>query len=68
MQSAPSLVSPNLDDEEFASGLSNVFKIYHMGQIEVSALEAVTLNVPKGELVVILGPRGSGKTTLSISI
>ena len=42
----------------------NVSKIYHMGQIEVSALEDATLNVSKRELVVILVPRGSGGNTL----
>ena len=35
-----------------------------MGQIEVAALNEITLKMPKGELIVFLGPSGSGKPTL----
>ena len=41
----------------------NVDKIYHMGEIEIRALNKTTFNIEKGELVVILGPSGAGKTT-----
>jgi putative ABC transport system ATP-binding protein len=64
MQSAPSLISQHIDDKEPAVVLEKVCKIYHMGQIEVPALNEVTLELPKGELIVFLGPSGSGKTTL----
>ncbi len=44
--------------------LRDVARRYRVGGNEVCALEAVTLDVDKGEFVVVLGPSGSGKTTL----
>lgn len=44
--------------------LENVVKIYKSGQEEVRALNGITLEVGKGEFVVLAGPSGSGKTTL----
>jgi putative ABC transport system ATP-binding protein len=35
-----------------------------MGLVEVKALTGVTLDITRGEFIVILGPSGSGKTTL----
>jgi putative ABC transport system ATP-binding protein len=44
--------------------IKNVFKSYHDTEIEVKAINGVTLSFEKGEFAVIVGPSGSGKTTL----
>lgn len=41
----------------------NVSKVYGKGEGEVKALKEASFSIDKGELVVILGPSGAGKTT-----
>ena len=50
--------------EGFALQLEDVSRSYQMGLVEVKALTGVTLDITRGEFIVILGPSGSGKTTL----
>lgn len=43
---------------------SGITKVYGSGSAAVHALRGVDLEIPEGELVVLLGPSGSGKSTL----
>ena len=44
--------------------LKNVLKEYVMGEIKIVAAHDVSFEIERGELVVILGPSGAGKTTI----
>ena len=46
----------------------DVKKIYHMGEVEIPALQGVNFEIEKGEFCVLLGPSGSGKSTLLRSL
>ncbi len=41
----------------------NVYKIYHMGDSEVRAIDGISFKIEEGEFVAIVGQSGSGKST-----
>lgn len=42
----------------------NVSKIYHSGEVDIHALQDVNYTIQEGELCVIVGASGAGKTTI----
>lgn len=42
----------------------NVRKTYHMGEVDIHALDGVDFQINKGEFVVIAGASGAGKSTI----
>ena len=53
-----------MDNSQLAFQTRGLTKVYGEGASAVHALRGVDLDVPKGELVVLLGASGSGKSTL----
>ncbi|MBO4418552.1 MAG: ABC transporter ATP-binding protein [Oscillospiraceae bacterium] len=44
--------------------MKDVTRVYETGDVRISALDGVDLQIEQGELAIIVGPSGAGKTTL----
>lgn len=44
--------------------IENLWKVYDMGSIQVSALKGISFSVSTGDFVAVIGASGSGKSTL----
>lgn len=44
--------------------LKDVRKTYHMGEVDIHAVDGISFDIEQGEFVIIVGPSGAGKTTV----
>ncbi|TWT61448.1 ABC transporter ATP-binding protein [Rubinisphaera italica] len=48
----------------YAARLIDLTKHYHLGDVVVKALRGVSLDIPEGDFIAIMGSSGSGKSTM----
>lgn len=64
LKSKSEKIIPQDESSGPAAELKGVWKIYHLGKTEVSAIRGVDLIIRAGDFATIAGPSGSGKSTL----
>lgn len=55
---------PEPENRDVLLRLENVSRTFRMGEVDVQALSDATLDLYRGELLVVVGTSGSGKTTM----
>src|SRR5437667_10799352 len=61
---AASEVNQSIETRTTVFEARGITKVYHMGEVDVTALRGIDLDLFEKEFVVLLGPSGSGKSTL----